>query len=71
MSYNNIVLFSCLFGSVYLCSVSLRIINKALMTYNKKFITTSLLLNSPVFIFSSYIVVYCFTTIKMNIKYEI
>ena len=51
---NSIILFSSLFGSVYLMSISLGLINKALLE-NKKMQCELIIINGLTFVVSCYI----------------
>jgi len=54
MSNNSIILFSSLFGSVYIMSVSLGLMNRSLLE-NKKIQRELFIINSLTFAVSSYI----------------
>lgn len=55
--YNYIILSSCLFGSVYICSKSLKLINNTLL--EKKISKPLIILNGTIFIISGSIFIYC------------
>ena len=55
--YKSIILSSCLFGSFYLCSISLLLINKSLLE-NKKIPNELIIINGLTFLVSGSIVVY-------------
>jgi hypothetical protein len=58
--YKSIILSSCLFGSFYLCSTSLELINSSLLE-NKKIPNELIVLNSLTFLVSGSIIVYNFS----------
>jgi len=58
--YNSIILSSCLFGSVYLISISLELINLSLLE-NKKIPHKLIIINGLTFVVSSSIFIYGFT----------
>lgn len=58
--YKSIILSSCLFGSIYLCSTSLELINKLLLE-NKKIPNKLIIINGLVFLVSSSLLVYSFS----------
>lgn len=60
--YNSIILYSGLFGSVYLCSTSLVLINKCLLK-NKKISKPLLLINGFTFLVSGSMVLYNFSVL--------
>ena len=57
--YESIILSSCLFGSFYLCSISLGLINRTLLE-NKKIPNKLIIINGLTFLVSGSIVVYNF-----------
>ena len=59
--YNYIIISSCLFGSIYICSKSLKLINDVLLTENKKMMKPLIILNGTIFIISGSIFIYSFT----------
>ena len=65
--YNSIILYHlvyCLFGSVYLCSKSLELINKSLLK-NKKIPYKLILINGLTFVISSSVLAYSFSLLKL------
>jgi hypothetical protein len=64
--YNSIILTSSLFGSVYLYSKSLELINKSLLE-NKKISHKLILINGLTFVLSGSIIIYNFSL--LNLKY--
>ncbi len=58
--YKSIILSSCFFGSFYLCSTSLLLINMSLLE-NKKLPNELIIINSLTFLVSGSIVVYNFS----------
>jgi hypothetical protein len=65
--YNSIVISSCLFGSVYIFSKSLNLINELFLLENKKIPHTLILINSLTFVISGSIFIYSITpTEKKN-----
>ena len=58
---NYIILSSCLFGSIYICSKSLKLINNIFLTENKKMMKQLIILNGTIFIISGSIFIYSFT----------
>ena len=62
--YNSIILSSCLFGSVYIFSKSLELINKSLCE-NKKIPHKLIAINSLIFVISGSIFVYSFKSSKV------
>jgi hypothetical protein len=67
--YNSIILSSCLFGSVYLCSLSLVLINISLLE-NKKIPKKLIIINGLVFVLSGSILVYSFSVNLQKCKNE-
>jgi len=66
--YDSIILFSGLFGSFYLCSTSLVLINRTLLE-NKKIPNELLIINGLTFLVSGSIVVYNFSLLNScNLK---
>lgn len=63
--YNYIVLSSCLFGSVYLYSISLVLINSSLLE-NKKIPNKLIIINGLTFVMSTYMLVYSFTLLNLS-----
>ena len=63
--YESIILFSNLFGSFYLFSTSLVLINKSLLE-NKKIPNTLIIINGLTFIVSGSMVVYNFSLLKSS-----
>lgn len=61
--YNSIILSSCLFGSFYLCSTSLLLINRLLLE-NKKLPNELIIINGLTFLVSGSIVVYNFSLLN-------
>ena len=61
--YKYIILSSCLFGSFYLCSTSLRLINRSLLE-NKKIRNELTIINGLTFLVAGSIVVYNFSLLK-------
>ncbi len=61
--YDSIILSSCLFGSFYLCSISLGLINRSLLE-NKKIPNKLIIINGLTFLVSGSIVVYNFSLLK-------
>ncbi len=57
--HNTIILSSCLFGSVYLCSESLKLINDIFLK-NKKIPYTLIVINGLTFLLSGSIFLYSF-----------
>jgi hypothetical protein len=60
--YNYIVISSCLFGSVYIFSKSLNLINELFLLENTKIPHTLILMNSLTFVISGSIFIYSITT---------
>jgi hypothetical protein len=58
--YNSIIISSCLFGSVYIFSTSLYLINNALLLENKKLTKKIILLNAFPFIITGSVFIYSF-----------
>lgn len=58
--YNSIILSSCLFGSLYLFSLSLDLMNRQQLEY-KKIPLNLIIINSFTFALSGSIVIYCFS----------
>ena len=58
--YNSIILSSCLFGSVYLFSISLKLINMSFIE-NKKMPLKLIVINGLTFVLSGSIIIYSFT----------
>lgn len=65
--YKSIVLSSCLFGSVYLCCISLSLINITLLE-NKKIPNKLILINGLTFMVSGSIFIYGFTLKDVNVQ---
>lgn len=63
--YKSIILSSCLFGSFYLFSQSLKLINKSRLE-NKKMPFNIFLINGVTFIFSGLIILYGFNLLILN-----
>ena len=63
--YNSIILSSCLFGSFYLCSTSLLLINRSLLE-NKKLPNELIIINGLTFLVSGSIVVYNFSLLNSS-----
>ena len=63
--YESIILSSCLFGSFYLCSISLGLINRALLE-NKKIPNKLIIINGLTFLVSGSIVVYNFSLLNSS-----
>ena len=63
--YKSIILPSCLFGSFYLCSISLVLINRSLLE-NKKLPNKLIIINSLTFLVSGSIVVYNFSLLNSS-----
>jgi hypothetical protein len=63
--YNSIVLSSCLFGSVYLCSISLVLINRSILE-NKKIPNKLIIINGLVFLMSGSILIYSFSLLNLS-----
>ena len=63
--YNSIILFSCLFGSVYIFSTSLQAINSSFLE-NKKIPNNLLIINGLTLIMSGSVFLYGITYIKIN-----
>jgi hypothetical protein len=61
--YNSIILSSCLFGSFYLCSRSLLLINMSLLE-NKKLSNELIVINGLTFLVSGSIIVYNFSLLN-------
>ena len=61
--YDHIIICSALFGSIYICSKSLKQINNILLTENKKILQPLIILNGLIFIGSGYIFIY---SLNMN-----
>ena len=61
--YTFIILSSCLFGSFYLCSTSLLLINRSFLE-NKKLPNKLIILNGVTFLVSGSIVVYNFSLLN-------
>lgn len=57
--HSSIILFSCLFGSVYIFSKSLDLINRSLLS-NDKILYKLVVINGLVFIISGYIFIHNF-----------
>jgi len=57
--YNSIILSSCLFGSVYLFSISLELLNMQLLE-NKKIQRKLFIINGLTLLVSGYIIIYNF-----------
>lgn len=64
--YNPIILSATLFGSIYLCSTSLILINKSHLE-DKKISNKLIALNSLTFVISGSI--FLFTSLKLTISY--
>ena len=62
--YKSIILSSCLFGSFYLCSTSLLLINRSHLE-NKKLPNKLIIINSLTFLVSGSIVVYNFSLLHL------
>jgi hypothetical protein len=62
--YNSIILSSCLFGSIYLFSVTLTLINNSLLE-NRKMPRKLIIINGLTFLFSGSIIIYSFTQMKI------
>ena len=60
---NSIILSSCLFGSVYLCSTTLTLINMAHIE-NKKMPNELIVLNGLTFIMTGSLVIYTFEVLR-------
>jgi uncharacterized membrane protein len=58
MYNNSIILSSCLYGSIFIFSTSLCLINNSLLLENKKISRKLVYLNGLVFVISSYIYIY-------------
>ena len=65
--YNYIILSSCLFGSVYICSKSLKLINNVLLTENKKMMKPLIILNGTIFIISGSLFIYSIMKSNKNL----
>jgi hypothetical protein len=63
--YKFIILSSSLFGSFYLCSISLLLINRSLLE-NKKLPNELIIINGLTFLVSSSIVIYNFTLLNSS-----
>ena len=63
--YNSIILSSCLFGSVYLCSTSLVLINKSFLS-NKKIPNELIIINGLTFLTSGFVIIYSVNLIKLS-----
>ena len=63
--YNSIILSSCLFGSVYLFSKSLELINRSLLE-NKKMPPKLIIINGLTFMLSGSIIIYSFNFINLS-----
>jgi hypothetical protein len=63
--YKSIILSSCLFGSIYLCSTSLELINKLLLE-NKKIPNKLIIINGLVFVMSGTILIYSFSLLNLS-----
>jgi hypothetical protein len=63
--YNSIILSSCLFGSVYLCSTSLVLINKSFLS-NKKIPNELIIINGLTFLISGFVIIYSVNLIKLS-----
>jgi hypothetical protein len=63
--YNSIVLSSCLFGSVYLCSISLVLINRSILE-NKKIPNKLIIINGLVFVMSGSILINSFSLLNLS-----
>jgi len=63
--YKSIILSSCLFGSFYLCSTSLLLINRSLLE-NKKLPNELIIINGLPFLVSGSIVVYNFSLLNSS-----
>ena len=64
--YNFIILSSCLFGSVYIFSKSLELINKSSLV-NKKIPHKLIVINSLIFVMSGSILVYSFNSVYKSL----
>ena len=67
--YKSIILSSCLFGSFYLCSTSLILINRSLLE-NKNIPNELDIINGLTFIVSGSIVIYNFSLLTCHFKYS-
>ena len=61
--YKSIILSSCLFGSYYLCSTSLLLLNRSLLE-NKKLPNELIIINGLTFLVSGSIVIYNFSLLN-------
>ena len=68
--YNHIILFSSLFGSVYLFSKSLELINRSNLE-NKRMIHKLILINGLTFMFSGSIILYSLNFINLTHFYKL
>ena len=66
--YNSIILTSCLFGSVYIYSTSLKLINKSFLL-NKYLINKLLIINGLTCIISGSIILYNIQSTLKVLKY--
>ena len=62
--YNSIILSSCLFGSFYLFSVSLGLINYSFLE-NKKIPNILIIINGLTFVISGSMVIYSFSLLRL------
>ena len=65
--YKSIILSSWLFGSFYLCSTSLILINRSFLE-NKKILNELNIINGLIFLVSGSIVIYNFTNIFKGVN---
>lgn len=65
--YKSIILSSCLFGSFYLCSTSLILINRSLLENKKKIPNELNIINGLTFLVSGSIIIYNFSL--LNLRY--
>jgi hypothetical protein len=65
--YNSIIVSSCLFGSVYICSTSLQAINRPFLE-NKKIPNNLIIINSSIFIISGSVFLYCISYTLKAVK---
>ena len=63
--YNSIILSSCLFGSFYLCSISLLLINRSFLE-NKKIPNELIIINGLTFLVSGSVVVYSVNLLSLS-----
>jgi hypothetical protein len=63
--YNSIILSSCLFGSVYIFSISLQAINRSFLE-NKKISNNLIIINGLTIIISGSVFLYGIIYIKIN-----